>query len=153
MNDKLSADDAKLSADDALRRIDEVGGTVRRSGKWAGRWVLTMGLAAIPYWLVMLLGDDTVKDIAGWAWIVFVALSFGYVFRQRVYSRSAWRLQWPIAFGFVGTCTVAVLFSIFLMPDDPDALWTALAVLVSLVAGAPPIYGGWRLLREEDVDD
>ncbi|WP_158578994.1 threonine/serine exporter family protein [Spongiactinospora rosea] len=140
----------RLSAEEALREIDQIGGSVRRSGRWASRWMLVLGIGAVVYWLAMLLGGETLRDIAGWGWLVFVACSVIYVFRQRVFSRAVWRLQWPVAAGFVLTSAAATLFAAFLMPDEPGPLRIPLAVLIAVVAGAPPIWGGW-LLRHREV--
>ncbi|MFI0425197.1 hypothetical protein [Spongiactinospora sp. 9N601] len=140
----------RLSAEEALREIDQVGGSVRRSGRWAGRWMFALGIGAVIYWLAMLLGGETLRGIAGWGWLLFVAGSMVYVCRQRVFSRAVWRLQWPITAGFLLTSAAATLFAVFLMPDEPGPPWVALAVLTAVVAGAPPIWGGW-LLRHREV--
>ncbi|MCG5216577.1 hypothetical protein [Streptosporangium sp. KLBMP 9127] len=140
-----------LNADDALRRISQVSGDVRRSSRWVGRWMLVAGLLSTVYWVAMLLGPGPVQTAAILGWGSFVAGSFLYIFRKGVYSRLAMRLQWPVAAAYLGTVTLATLFSMFVLPGDPGGGWAALAAAVAIMASAPLLWGAWRLLRAADV--
>ncbi|GAA5086466.1 hypothetical protein HNP84_003524 [Thermocatellispora tengchongensis] len=137
-----------ITPDAALREIDRVSGSVRRSTRWAGRWLLVLGLGTIVYWLVMLLGPGSLAVVAAWAWIAFTIAGCVYVFRKNVYDRLTWRLQWPVTGAYVLAVVLTVLFANVMPEREPlPAGWVLAAVLAAVLCGTPPLYGAWRLLR------
>jgi len=132
----------------ALDEIERVRANVRRSSRWAGRLLLVMGVGSIAYWAAMLLGPGAVQTVAGWGWGLFVVSAIIFAFRQGVYDPVTHRLQWPVTGLYALTTIGAVLFGLYVLPeDDRGPGWVAAAVAVSVIAGLPLIIGGWRVLH------
>ncbi|GAA3164011.1 hypothetical protein [Nonomuraea roseoviolacea] len=145
-------DHADFSAEAALREVERAQGAVRRAGRRAAMFFLTLWLISTAYWLAALLGPEAVRDYSGLGLFlaVGVVLVARLVFRERVYSRMTARIVYPVTGAFVGTSVLASLYTTFLHPLEPGPQWVVPDVVVTLVAGAPLLYGAVRVLRSEN---
>lgn len=140
-----------LSAEAALREVDRAQATVRRAGRRGVIFLLSLWLISTAYWLAALLGTGAVQDYSGLGllFVVGVALGARLVFRERVYSRMMARIIYPVTGAFVGTSVLASLYTMFLHPKEPGPQWLVPDVVVTLIAGAPLLYGAARVVRSE----
>jgi hypothetical protein len=140
-----------LSAEAALREVDRAQSAVRRSGRRGAIFLLSLWLISTAYWLAALLGAEAVQDYSGLGLFLVVGVVLGarLVFRERVYSRLMSRVIYPVTGAFVGTSVLASLYNMFLHPMEPGPEWVVPDVVVTLIAGAPLLYGAVRVLRSE----
>jgi hypothetical protein len=137
----------ELSAREALSEIDRVDRQVRRSVRGVGWMFLIIGIATVPYWIVMLLGPESVFVIAAPAWVLLTVGTTVYWHRLRVHERRMKRINRWTTVAYVAATLLVCGVGLSLRFTDNIGPWAPLVVGLSVLAGAPPLAAGVLLLR------
>ncbi|MEZ0072249.1 hypothetical protein [Planotetraspora sp. GP83] len=136
----------ELSPDQALQEIGRVDQRVRHSARGGGWMFLIMGVATVAYWPAMFLGRGLVPLAGGVGWVALTIALCVYCTRRRVHDRLFNRTSRSVTAAYAVTTFLVFVFGTFLMPERPSPGWITTLVAISLIAGLPPMYAGWRIL-------
>jgi|GEM_PF-1726670 len=139
--------DSDFRAEQAVAEIKRVDREVRRSSRPAAVWWLACGIATALYWSVMHFGVEPLETLAIVGWLVFTAVSAYYICRLGACARSLHRLMRTLTVVFLVATVLNAAVNRYVY--DGEGGWpVVVGVAGILLAAVPPLYGGWRGLRE-----